>query len=73
MRRRFWISTALALPLVLVAMGRHFLPVRFEFVAASATSTMRAATQGVRQRPSDDLAEPVAGHEDAGNGRGFGR
>ena len=35
MRPRFWISAALALPLVLVAMGRHFLPVRFEFVAAS--------------------------------------
>ena len=34
MRRRFWISAALALPLVIVAMGRHFAPSTFDFVSA---------------------------------------
>ena len=34
MRRRFWISAVLALPLIVVAMGRHFLPASFDFVAA---------------------------------------
>ena len=34
MRRRFWISAALALPLVAVAMGRHVAPATFDFVSA---------------------------------------
>ncbi len=34
MRRRFWISAALALPLVVAAMGRHLAPASFEFVSA---------------------------------------
>lgn len=34
MRRRLWISALLALPLVVVAMGRHFLPARFDIIAA---------------------------------------
>ncbi len=34
MRRRFWISALFALPLVVVAMGRHFLPARFDIIGA---------------------------------------
>ena len=34
MRRRFWISAVLALPLVVVAMGRHVAPGMFDFVSA---------------------------------------
>ena len=34
MRRRFWISGILALPLVVVAMGRHLLPASSDFIAA---------------------------------------
>ena len=34
MRRRFGISAALALPLVVVAMGRHVAPATFDFVSA---------------------------------------
>jgi Cu+-exporting ATPase len=36
MRRRFWISAALTLPLVIVAMGRHLAPVAHELVASRA-------------------------------------
>ena len=34
MRRRFWISAVLALPLVVVAMGRHIAPSTFDVVSA---------------------------------------
>jgi len=34
MRRRFWISAVLVLPLVVIAMGRHVLPARFDIIAA---------------------------------------
>jgi P-type Cu+ transporter len=34
MRRRFWISAALAVPLVVVAMGRHLAPGNFDFLSA---------------------------------------
>jgi copper-(or silver)-translocating P-type ATPase len=34
MRRRFWTSAVLALPLVVVAMGRHIAPSAFDFVSA---------------------------------------
>ena len=34
MRRRFWISAVLAVPLVLVAMGRHIAPATFGIVSA---------------------------------------
>jgi hypothetical protein len=34
MRRRFWISAVLALPLVVVAMGRHSAPATFAIVSA---------------------------------------
>jgi Cu+-exporting ATPase len=34
MRRRFWVSAVLALPLVVVAMGRHLAPATFDFATA---------------------------------------
>jgi Cu+-exporting ATPase len=34
MRRRFWIGTALVVPLMIIAMGRHLFPASFQFVSA---------------------------------------
>jgi Cu+-exporting ATPase len=35
MRRRFWISAAFAVPLVVVAMGRHLMPAAFQALSAA--------------------------------------